>query len=388
MNSRRAAIGMPLMTSPLILFFLFSRSFLARYVSLFILILVVLAILYAITVPRLVKVRHIDPAVRTIKLQEVTVRLEVRNISPIPISYFTLTDQTGALFAEESSFVVSLRPYEKKTLSFNCRGHNRGEFMVGPVGLKGSTPAGGLFWKKKVETYLRVIVYPSIRRMALPAGGGLPAGSIKTHNMIYEDLTRFRSLREYVPGDDTRRINWKASAKTNRLYSMEYDAALDFPAVVVFNCSMDDYPVRYRDLLIEQAAETAASLVFHFAGLKQKTGFLTTGIVSTGTVFRFPESSGYENAAEILEIIARLKPREGSADFNELLRRGNKTIPMGTRLTVVSPPLTENQAAALAAARRRGTAVRVLVVESPIERRSATAPGSLPAASREAGARG
>ena len=382
MNNRRSTIRILALVIPALFFYLFSQSYLIRHLSLFFIALSVFATLYVIVIPRLIEVRRLDSVVRGIKFQEIAVRIQLRNTSPIPIPYFTLTDQTDGLFAEASSFGVSLRPFEKKTVVFNCKGHRRGEYSLGPVGLSGSDPLGVLLWKRRVETYLGAIVYPSIHRLDLTNERGLPAGNIHTHNRIYEDLTRFRSLREYVAGDDTRRINWKASAKTNRLYTMEFDAALYFPALILLNFSLDDYPARYRDLLIEQAAETAASLVFHFADLKQEIGFVTSGIFSSrdepeASLLRIPARAGYESAREILEVIARLKTEGGSADFNDLLWRGNRSVPMGTRLAVVSPRLTESQSAALITAQRKGATVQVLLVESPLAGRNGAERGAL-----------
>ena len=270
--------------------------------------------------------------------------------------------------------MVNLRPLETKTLRFVCKGHQRGEYFLGPVQLKGSDPLGYLNWRKRIDTRQQALVYPSIYRMDLVNDRGLPSGNININNKMYEDVTQFRSLREYVPGDDMKRINWKASAKTSKLYTMEFDSTLYFPVLIVLNFSFDDYPVRYRNLLVERAAEVAASLAFYFANLKQEIGFITSG--SSGPddteedgLIRVQSKSGYEHAQEILEVIAKLKTRKGSADFNSLLFRTGSSMPMGSRVMVVSPHIKESQAQTLIAAHRKGTNIQILQLESSSERR-------------------
>lgn len=373
MNNKRPLINFLVMAVLLAFFYLFSPSYFVRYIALFFVGSALLINLYVLIIPFFVQVRHVGTVVRGIKLQEMEIRLEVRNVSPIPIPYFTLSDQTGELFAEKHSFMVNLKPLETRVIRFICKGHQRGEYYLGPVSLKGTDPLGYLTWRKRIETRQRAIVYPSIYRMDLVNDRGLPAGNLNINNKMYEDVTQFRSLREYVPGDDMKRINWKASAKTSKLYTMEFDSTLYFPVLIVLNFSFDDYPVRYRNLLVERAAEVAASLAFYFADLKQEIGFITSGIEGnddgSGHFINVQSKAGYEHAQEILEVIAKLKTRKGTSDFNDLLFRSGSSIPMGTRVMVVSPHIREQQAQTLIAAHRKGTNVQVLQLESSSERR-------------------
>jgi len=374
MNNRRALINFFVLSALLAFFLLFSPSYFVRYISLFFIGSALLINIYVLVIPFFIQVRHVDSIVRGIKLQEMTIRLEVKNVSPIPIPYFTLNDQTGELFAEQHAFMVNLRPLETKVIRFICKGHQRGEYFLGPVQLKGSDPLGYLTWNKRIETRQRAIVYPSIYHMDLLNDRGLPAGNLNINNKMYEDVTQFRSLREYVPGDDMKRINWKASAKTSKLYTMEFDSTLYFPVLIVLNFSFDDYPVRYRNLLVERAAEVAASLSFYFADLKQEIGFVSSGTTGDAGadeagLIKVQSKAGYEHAQEILEVIAKLKTTKGSADFNALLFRTGSSIPMGTRVMVVSPHIRESQAHTLIAAHRKGTNIQVLQLQSSSERR-------------------
>ena len=353
----------------LVLFFLFSPSR-VRFVSIVGVGSILLPYLYSLLVPLLITARHEDSVIRGIRLQHLPVRLEIVNRSFLPISYFTITDATDELFAEKHVFLVNLAPYERKRISFEARGDRRGRYWVGPLRLKGTDPFGIFPWTKRIESTLEAIVYPTIHSVALNNRRGLPSGSINTSNKMYEDVTRFRSLREYVPGDDIKRINWKASAKTNKIYTMEFDATLYFSALIVLDFSRDDFPARLRNQMIERAAEVAASLTFYFADLKQEIGFVTSGAISAGS---HEEASspvvvtaraGYEHAQEILEVIAKLESVEGRADFSSLLFRSDGTVAMGSKVLVITPRVTEEQAGSLIAARRKGINIQVLELET------------------------
>ena len=373
-NPRRI-IGYVLLCLVLLFFFLFSPSR-VRYVSIFFLGTIIVTFLYGRLTPLFITAHHIEDVIRGIKLQQMVVRIEVWNRSFLPISYFTIEDTTGEMFAEEYTFLLNLRPFERRTVSYRTRGDRRGEYFIGPLKLKGSDPIGLFQWSKRIESRMRAIVYPTIRSVDLINRQGLPAGNININDKMYEDVTQFRSLREYVPGDDMKRINWKASAKTTKLYTMEFDSTLYFPVLVLLNFCFDDFAVRMRNQMIERAAEVAASLAFYYADLKQEIGFVTTGTTSTdsaassqGGLLVVQGKSGYEHAQEILEVIAKLKPVEGRADFNAMLYRSGSSIAMGTKVLVVTPRVNESQAQSLIGARRKGLNLQVLQLESSAERR-------------------
>lgn len=373
-KNMRKLVGYAILIVVLLFFYLFTPSYYVRYISLFFIGTIVLSFLYSRLIPLFITVERLDDVIRGIKLQDMTAQIVVKNRSPVPISYFTVEDMTGELFAEQNSFLVNLRPLERRVIRYTVKGHRRGEYHIGPVRLKGNDPLGFFDWTKRVASDMRAIVYPSIYPMDLINTTGLPAGNINVNDKMYEDVTQFRSLREYVPGDDMKRINWKASAKTAKLYTMEFDSTLYFPVLIVLNFCFDDYVVRLRNQMVERAAEIAASLAFYFANLKQEIGFVATGTTSTeenkeGDFIRVQGKSGYEHAQEILEVIAKLRPVPGRADFNSLLFRSGTGIQIGTKVMVVTPRVNEEQAQTLIGAKRKGLNLQVLQLESSQERR-------------------
>ena len=390
-NLRNLSIGIGLISLVSLFFFLFAPISTVRYLSLFFLGILLVNFAYDFLIPRFIRVDRREKIIRGIKLQSMEMGIYVKNLSPIPISYFQLDDGTGGLFAENHSFLVNLGPFQTRLITYEAKGHQRGEYEIGPLRIKGTDPMGFFAWTKRIETRTRAIVYPSIFPMELLNNQGLPAGNINVINRMYEDVTQFRSLREYIPGDDMKRINWKASAKTNKLFTMEFDSTLYFPVLLVLNFCADDYPTRLRTGLLERSAEVAASIAFYFADLKQEIGFVSNGTTteagapnqsntgggsrsgSAGAAHPPPivvqGKSGYEHAQGILEIIAKLKAIGGRADFNTLLSQSGNSISMGTRVMVVTPRVSESQASSLIAARRKGLNLQVMQIESTTDRR-------------------
>ena len=366
-----------------------------------------LAFGYLLIVRTGVSVARGEPLVHANRFAPFTCTLTVRNRTPLPIHFLTVADRIGSFSARRpAQFVAGLGPWEERTFSYELVGRERGEFHLGPVDLVGTDPFGFFPWRTQAPSYQQVIVYPDIFALDLHHKRGLPSGSLKVLNRLYEDVTRYRSLREYQPGDEPRRINWKASARMGALFSMEYVPSIYFPVLVLLNLTTDDYPLAQRAHLVERAIETAASLVFYFVGIGQEVGLASSGLIGRGSgvpaaaeapgdaaaargqpedpasaptaapappapsYTAEPVRAGYAHAAHLLEQLARINPaREGAGSFVDIVQRGAVTVASGTRIVVVTPPLTDAQRAALLALRRRGYDMEVFLVSTHQARR-------------------
>ncbi len=373
MTGRGGWVATVLVLFVLAFFLAFTPVRIVRYFAALAILLVVASYVYTRILPHAITVSRVNETERGIKLQDIDLRLRVRNRSILPIPYFTIADAHGQLFTRSNSWLMSLGPFEERVVEYTVQGQSRGEFALGPVTTEGNGPFGMFAWGQQFEARGSVIVYPTIHPLDLMYNQGLPSGSLRINDKMYEDVTQFRSLREYVAGDDMKRINWKASAKTDKLFTMEFDSTLYFPVMVVLNLCRNDYPMRQRESLTERAAEVAASIPFFYAKLKQEIGFVSTGGIPGSTGYTTaPIKAGYGHAQRILELIAKLSPVDGHADFNEILYETGVSIPMGTKVIVVSPPFRQPQADVLIAAKRKGMNLLAFQIESQMERAEET----------------
>jgi hypothetical protein len=367
----------------LLLVVLFAPPPLMRIVAAALLAIRALAVGYTLVVRAGVTASRGEPLVHANRYTPFTCTLTVRNRTPLPIHFLTVADRIGSFAARQpAQFVVGLGPWEERSFSYELEGRERGEYQLGPVDLVGTDAFGFFTWRAQVPCYQRVIVYPNIFALDLRHKRGLPSGSLKVLNKLYEDVTRYRSLREYQPGDEPKRINWKASARMGALFSMEYVPSIYFPVLVLLNLTADDYPLVQRAHLVERAIEAAASLVFYFVGIGQEVGLVTTGRIGPaaeeddgsalpGAYTVEPVRAGYAHAAHLLEQLARVNSVTGehAANFVDVVQRGGVSVASGTRVAVVTPPLREEQRAGLLALRRRGYDVEVFLVSTHQARR-------------------
>lgn len=297
---------------------------------------------YHITVTR-------SPSYRALfKFENETMGITVENRSFLPIMNLAVSDYSGGLYTGNGEqFFVHLKPKERTTLTYNIKGYRRGEYSIGPIRLQGSDPLGLFGWEEVVPAEGTIIVYPRLYSFHFTIKRGLPTGNVYTPNPIYKDITRYRSVREYLPGDDIRTINWKTSAKMGTLHSMELLSTLYFQVLVMVNVNIEEYPLHHRYHRMERAIDTSASVVMAAVSSGQEVGFLSNGSVgdASGTV-SLPIGASIGHATVILNTLARLRPIATTVSCVPDLLSMIK-IPYGCRIIYIGPPLHEDQIAFL-----------------------------------------
>lgn len=333
-----------------------------QWVSIFALIVLFGSFLYTRGQLRQIVVSRRSDSVKAFKYQNVFIELTVENRGILPIPYLVVVDNAGGFHAgSDDRGVFPLRGRQTVRLSYSVKGYNRGAYDLGPVKVMGSDPIGLFPWQRTVSALGRLVIYPTVYPVELPTTKGIPSGSIRVNNPIYEDITNYRSLREYIPGDDPRKINWKVSARTGTLHTMEYLPAVYYPAVVLLNMTTSDYRQRNRYQHTERTIEAAASIVFHLATRGLAVGLYSSGVYrgTTNTV-SMPVQSGYGHAIAVLEALSRIDLNNDRTDVVQSFfgsAPGPSTselgqIPAGSRIFYVGPKLSQDQRAELSA--RRG----------------------------------
>jgi uncharacterized protein (DUF58 family) len=328
-----------------------------------------LSYLYSRIIPRYVTVRRENKVLRTHRFEPLEIALIVENRSFLPAAYLNVVDEQNTFFASEpGNFLIKLRPGERKILSYSLESQHRGQYTVGPAVIQGSDPLGFFPFRARSAESQTLIVYPEVLPLSLLSSEGLPAGTIRVENPVYEDVTRYRTLREYLPGDSLRRVNWKASAKTGQLFVMDYLPLLHAPVLILLNLNSQDYPMRFRYHRIERAATLAASLVVHFLSLRQEIGLIASARLEGGEAVPVAEIRGtHGHATILLEMLGKMEPAQGGPDFSELPFTSGIELPVRTRVEVITPVLGQLDISRLRQLRGKGCTVELFILGEQLE---------------------
>jgi Uncharacterized conserved protein (some members contain a von Willebrand factor type A (vWA) domain) len=280
---------------------------------------------------------------------ELVVILENRSRLPAPACY--LADTPGLLSnaADDGRWIVTLAPRERTVLRYTVAASERGEYGVGPLRIASGDPLGLFPFTKEIGDWSTVLVRPARVDLDLAFDSGLPQGSITIRNPLYEDVTLYRSVRDYRGGDELKRINWKSSARFGKLFTNEYQDSLSCPVFVFLDLEAEHYPLHLRHSIGERAIALAAGLVLRADRQRQRCGFASTGTVpetadATGpavgdareTVHPFV-AAGDSLSEGILDILARIALSAEVRDPGDLLARSLADLASGSRFFYVSP---------------------------------------------------
>ena len=303
--------------------FLFSANKMIQVIVSFLMLLYLFSWIYSKILSKNITIKRTVKEFRINRTDFFTVTIEVCNNSFLPIIYSEVFDSPAPLqtFAEGARFCVSLGGKRKTFLKYKVSGNTRGEFFISPLVLKTSDPLGFFNIEIVNDEKCHVLVIPAKRELDFLVKEGIPQGEIIVNDKRYEDLSLYRSIREYQSGDEFKRINWKVCARFGKLFTNEFQDSLNSPFFVYLDLCLDNYPNQFTYKVVEKAVEVSASLLMYSKRLKQENGFATNGIIKSsdeeinGMQPYFPiRANQTEN---LLDMTALLQPIE-KKDFSSI----------------------------------------------------------------------
>ena len=180
-------------------------------------------------------------------------------------------DEHPSEFAASALFLEGeVAPGGEARLAYAVTPPRRGDFPFGRVVLRWRS-ALGLFWRQHAYALERSVkVYPNLRelrRYDLLVRRGLLQEAGTRAARRFGPGTEFERLREYVPDDEFRRINWKATARRGLPISAEYETERSQNVVVVLDAGRLMGAVADGLTKLDHALNTGLTLAY-VAGLR------------------------------------------------------------------------------------------------------------------------
>jgi uncharacterized protein (DUF58 family) len=134
----------------------------------------------------------------------------------------------------------------------------RGVQSIGPLVASVADPLGLVRRTWAIAETTHVVVCPRVHTITSPrrGGGGEPAAHADGPRApALEPLGEFLTLRTYEPGDDPRRVHWRATARTGELLVRQDEAASPGRVILV----LDTRRTVHTEASFETAVEVVAS---------------------------------------------------------------------------------------------------------------------------------
>lgn len=180
-------------------------------------------------------------------------------------------------------FLLYLDPGETETLTYRLLCEKRGHYRVGPTQMKLTDSLGLHLTEALVEETSAFSILPEVERIGVtelkPRRTGVWPGTIPSKRS--GEGIEFYGLRYYLPGDEPRRINWKASARLSTLVANEFETqkVTDVALIVEAGTIFGDSPA--GQIVVENEIKAAASLASHLLGRGNRVGLIAYGQTRT-----------------------------------------------------------------------------------------------------------
>src|SRR6266508_4594195 len=179
--------------------------------------------------------RHLS-TVRVLPGTRVVITLRIENRGPgAPL--LLLEDALPADLGRSARVVAAGIPARNhQTVSYSVVCRRRGRFTVGPLSIGIVDPFGLARVRTQTRETNELIVYPevediSVAHLALQGAG---AGESAVRH-LHRTAAEFYTMREYVTGDDLRRIHWPSVARTGKLMIRQDEATRRSSATLFFD---------------------------------------------------------------------------------------------------------------------------------------------------------
>jgi uncharacterized protein (DUF58 family) len=349
--------------------------------------------------------------------EEPTLDLVVENRKFLPLPWLEvedeIPDQVELLSGHASpSYKVrrallinafSLWAFQRVTRRYRLRCTARGVFTFGPVQVRSSDPFGWLVRADRLSmaASATLLVYPLLAPLtAFGLSARRPFGELSTPVRLLEDPLRVAGVRDYVPGDDPRRIHWKATARTGEVRSKVYDPSSQYRLLLALDITsylepwmgidpdMQELSIALTASLADWALDNGFAVGLLANTLAQADDIRLAPTAEPATILsanlgfarrvRIGIGRDTTQRERLLTALARLIPYFGSP-MNHLLAAEARGLGIGTTVVFigVARAVRVEVVAALLDLRRHGAAVHLILTGDPDEA-VATDTGDLP----------
>jgi uncharacterized protein (DUF58 family) len=212
----------------------------------------------------------------------------------------------------ESVYFPFLAPGQELRADLEINLPDRGRYSEKNFGLATRFPFAFLMKTRRINLTREVIVYPVVEpteqfREVLPMVTG-----------EFETFVRGRGndlylIRDSMPEDSARHVDWKATARTGALKVREFSREDERKLRIVFD---NPAPGVLQPAVYEQAVRLAASLGWHFHHEDVEVSFVAPGLEPTEDVFTFLRYLALVAPQEATPVFSRLRASE---DYNVIV---------------------------------------------------------------------
>lgn len=216
-------------------------------------------------------------AERTLEEVEVEAVMAVRTDLPVDRLELLVDLPSGVEMADgDAAYAIRLGRGEEREIPLTLRCSRWGVFALGDVAVRARDPFRLVVWEERFSGPHELKAYPSpisLRKILAPVETQAFTGSEVAR--VKGDGVEYADIRDFVPGDRVRAINWRASARRQELVVNERHPERNTDVVLFLDSFVD---VRGDDRsTLEEAVRAGASLATRYLERRDRVGLVGFG---------------------------------------------------------------------------------------------------------------
>ena len=266
----------------------------------------------------------------------------------------------GLQLAQRPLEPLHLGPREYRELLLGIRCQRWGAYRLGALTLRGFDRFGLVVDEARIETELALRVYPTaerLRSLINPVETQPYAGNQVAR--VKGDGIEFADVRPFSPGDQVRRINWRASARRQALHVNESHPERNADIVLFLDSFAEAR--RADEGTLDRAVRAATAIAAAYLDRRDRVGLVSFG----GIVRWLTPAGGSEQLHRVIEALLKTEIFFSYA-WRKIDTVPSRTLPPQSFVIALTPLLDERAIDALLDLRRRGFDLAIIDV-SPIE---------------------
>jgi len=176
------------------------------------------------------------------------------------------------------------------------------------------------------------------------------------HSVFRGRGVEFREVREYVPGDDVRAIDWNVTARTGDPFVKQFEEERELTVVLAADVSASGRFGSGERTKAETAAELCGVLAFAATSNQDKVGLL---LFSDHVEKYIPPAKGRSHVLRIIRELLTYRPRSAGTDLRAPLELVGRVLKRKATVFLVSDFWAEDFSGSLRTVARRHDCVAV-----------------------------
>ena len=320
--------------------------------------------------------------------EEVTFEITLTNRKPVPLGRVSVEDElpkeielavrsSGDKATASDSALrhsTSLAWYERIRWAYSLTCNHRGLYSLGPVRISSGDLFGFFRSTRSDPSSDYLLVYPRIiplPELGLPASR--PLGEVAGGIRIFQDPSRPMGIRDYERGDPMKIVDWKSSAKMQRLLVRTFEPSSTFTVMLCMAVETSERLWEgYSPVHLERVISATASVASYVAEQQYSVGLFSNGMpvlahriagppIVAQKPMRIPANRTPEQLTVILEALATVRPLAMSS-MDSQLGDYARQLPMGATIVLTAAFISSALVEVISDLKREGRQIVVVFV--------------------------